>query len=105
MTVITSAANPLVKRIRKLRDRRERWSQRAFVVEGVQPVWRAHEAGADIETLVVAPDLVAGLADLRTALQVPEDFPPEVNAAAGARCAAASGNARAAEVGSSQWEV
>ena len=30
----------------------------------------------------VASDLVAGLADLRTALQVPEDFPPEVNAAA-----------------------
>lgn len=58
--MITSSANPLVKRIRKLCDRRERWSQRAFVVEGVQPVWRAHEAGADIETLVVAPDLVAG---------------------------------------------
>lgn len=58
--IITSSANPLVKRLRKLRDRKERWAERAFVVEGVQPVWRAHDAGADIEMLVIAPDLVAG---------------------------------------------
>lgn len=53
-------ANPLVKRIRKLRDHQERRRQRAFFIEGVQPVWRAHDAGADIETLVVAPDLLVG---------------------------------------------
>lgn len=58
--MITSPANPLVKRIRRLRDRKARQSARVFFVEGVQPVWRAHEARADIETLVVAPDLVAG---------------------------------------------
>lgn len=60
VAVITSAANPLVKRIRKLRDRRARQAERAFYVEGVQPVWRAHDAGADIEVLVVSPELMSG---------------------------------------------
>lgn len=56
--VITSAANPLVKRIRSLADRRARRRAGAFVVEGVQPVWRAVEAGWELETLVVVPDLL-----------------------------------------------
>jgi TrmH family RNA methyltransferase len=56
--VITSAANPLVKRIRSLADRRYRRRAGAFVVEGVQPVRRAIEAGWEIETLVVVPDLL-----------------------------------------------
>lgn len=55
---ITSAANPLVKRLRLLVDRRARRREGAFVVEGLQPVWRAVEAGWEIETLVVAPDLL-----------------------------------------------
>lgn len=58
--MITSAANPLVKRIRRLRDRTERRVEGVFVVDGVQPVWRALDAGADIEMLVVAPELVDG---------------------------------------------
>jgi len=58
--IITSTANPLVKRIRMLRDRKHRRAEGAFFVEGVQPVWRAREAGADIEVLVIAPDLIAG---------------------------------------------
>lgn len=56
--IITSAANPLVKRLRLLADRRHRRREGAFVVEGLQPVWRAVEAGWEIETLVVAPDLL-----------------------------------------------
>jgi TrmH family RNA methyltransferase len=60
--VITSAANPLVKRIRALADRRHRRREEAFVVEGVQPVWRAVEAGWSLETLVVVPELVPGAA-------------------------------------------
>lgn len=56
---ITSAANPLIKRMRLLADRRHRRRDGAFVVQGVQPVWQAVEAGADIETLVVAPGLLA----------------------------------------------
>jgi TrmH family RNA methyltransferase len=53
--IITSASNPLVKRIRALRERKYRRREGAFVVAGVQPVWRAIEAGWPIETLVVVP--------------------------------------------------
>ena len=56
--VISSAANPLVKRVRALGDRKRRQRESAFVVQGIQPVWQAVEAGAEIETLIVAPDLL-----------------------------------------------
>src|SRR5262249_59091332 len=56
--VITSAANPLIKRARLLADRKYRRREGAFVVRSVQPVWQAVEAGADIEVLIVAPELL-----------------------------------------------
>jgi RNA methyltransferase, TrmH family len=56
--MISSAANPLVKRVRALADRKHRRRESAFVVHGIQPVWQAVEAGADIEVLLVAPDLL-----------------------------------------------
>lgn len=56
--VISSAANPLIKRVRMLADRKHRRREGAFVVQGIQPVWQAVEAGADIEALIVAPDLL-----------------------------------------------
>jgi RNA methyltransferase, TrmH family len=59
---ISSAANPLAKRMRLLADRRHRRREGAFVVEGNQPVWRAVEAGWEIETLVVAPELLGDAA-------------------------------------------
>src|SRR5215813_524959 len=68
--VISSAANPLIKRVRMLADRKHRRREGAFVVQGIQPVWQAVEAGADIETLIVAPDLLdrssaaRGIADM-----------------------------------------
>jgi TrmH family RNA methyltransferase len=58
--IITSPANPLVKRIRKLADRKQRRAEGVFVVDGVQPVRRAIDARADIETLVVSPELIEG---------------------------------------------
>jgi RNA methyltransferase, TrmH family len=58
--IITSAANPLVKRVRSLADRKYRRQQGAFVVEGTQPVGRAFEAGWQVEVLIVAPELLAG---------------------------------------------
>lgn len=60
LRLITSATNPLVKRIRALRDRQHRAREGAFVVEGILPVWQAVEAGAAIDTLVIAPDLLRG---------------------------------------------
>jgi TrmH family RNA methyltransferase len=56
--LITSFTNPTVKRARRLADRRHRRREGAFLVEGLQPVWRAVTAGWPIETLVVAPDLL-----------------------------------------------
>jgi RNA methyltransferase, TrmH family len=56
--VITSAANPLVKRVRMLADRKHRRRESAFVVQGIQPVWQAVEAGADVEVIIVAPGLL-----------------------------------------------
>jgi RNA methyltransferase, TrmH family len=56
---ITSAANPLVKRVRLLADRKHRRREGAFVVEGIQPVWRAVEAGWQIETLLVCDELLS----------------------------------------------
>jgi len=56
--LITSSANPVVKRVRLLADRRHRRREGAFVVQGIQPVWQAVEAGAAIETLIVAPGLL-----------------------------------------------
>ncbi len=55
---ISSAANPLVKRLRALGDRRTRRREQAFVVEGVAPVWQAVEAGARVEVLVCCTDLL-----------------------------------------------
>lgn len=58
MELITSAGNPLVKRIRRLQQRRHRRTESATVVHGIQPVRQADEAGIRFETLVVAPDLL-----------------------------------------------
>jgi len=67
--LISSAANPLVKRIRALADRKHRRREGAFLVEGVQPVWQAVEAGADIEVLVVAEGLLGGGAAARMVME------------------------------------
>ncbi len=57
--IITSAANPLVKRLKRLHQRKHRAREGAFLVEGIQQVWRALENDAPVETLVVAPELLA----------------------------------------------
>lgn len=56
--LITSSANPLVKRIRSLADKKARRREGCFVVEGQQPVWRAAESGWQIDTLVISPELI-----------------------------------------------
>lgn len=55
---ISSAGNPLVKRLRRLAQRRHRQAEQVCVVEGIQPIRQAHEAGWGIDTLVVADALV-----------------------------------------------
>lgn len=56
--LISSTSNPLVKRIRALRLKKQRLRERAFFVDGIQPVWQALDHDAPVETLVVADDLL-----------------------------------------------
>ncbi len=55
---ITSVSNPLVKRLRKLRHRKFREADGAFLVEGIAQVRQAIDNDAPIESLLVAPDLL-----------------------------------------------
>ncbi len=55
---ITSSANPQVKAIRALRQRKQREASGQFVIEGIRPVATAIEQGAAVVRLVVAPDLL-----------------------------------------------
>src|SRR5438874_4293940 len=53
--LISSRANPRVKEIRALRDRKERARLGLFLAEGAPVLTEALRANAEIETLVVAP--------------------------------------------------
>lgn len=55
---ITSSANPKIKEIRKLRERKARQESGLFYVEGLRHVMEASQQQAGIETLVVAPELL-----------------------------------------------
>jgi TrmH family RNA methyltransferase len=56
--IITSRANPLIKQIRSLRQKKEREETGLFLIEGIHHVGEAAEAGWELETLVYAPDLL-----------------------------------------------
>jgi TrmH family RNA methyltransferase len=56
--MITSFRNPLVKRIKRLRQKKYRQQEGEFWVEGIRPVLTALEHGAEIAVLVVAPELL-----------------------------------------------
>ena len=57
-TLITSAANPTVKQIRALIQRKERDRRGEFFVEGIRIVAEAVQLGAEVTLGVVAPDLL-----------------------------------------------
>ena len=56
--IISSLSNPLVKRVRQLRQRRSRSESGMFLVEGLHPVGEAAEAGWDLETILYTPDVL-----------------------------------------------
>jgi TrmH family RNA methyltransferase len=58
--MITSSANPTVKQIRKLRERKERQTSGLFYAEGLRIVAEAVQQNAPIETVIVAPELLTG---------------------------------------------
>lgn len=53
--LISSPSNALPKRFRALADKKNRVREQAFVVEGMQPVWRAAESGWAVDVLAVSP--------------------------------------------------
>jgi len=55
---ITSFANPKIKHIRKLAQKKYRKETGAFFVEGLRTVGEALQTGAAIEALVIAPGLL-----------------------------------------------
>jgi TrmH family RNA methyltransferase len=56
--VIASLSNPLVKRIRGLRHRKDRAETGLFIVEGLHHVGEALEAGWDVDAILYAPDVL-----------------------------------------------
>jgi TrmH family RNA methyltransferase len=57
---ITSTANPRVKRLVALRDRRARDDEGVFLLEGYRAVRRALDAGVALRELYVCPELFLG---------------------------------------------
>jgi TrmH family RNA methyltransferase len=56
--LISSTSNATIKRIRALRQRKERERSGLFFIEGIRLVAEAVQVGAALETLVVAPELL-----------------------------------------------
>ena len=56
--MITSSSNPLVKRIRRLRQKKYRQQEGVFYIEGLRVVLAAIEHQASIETIVFSSDLL-----------------------------------------------
>lgn len=69
--LITSPANPFIKRARSLADRRRRRADGAFLAEGGQVVWRAMDSGWPIRTLIYAPELLSNPRALLMVEQAP----------------------------------
>jgi len=57
--IITSLANPTIKALRALKQRKARDEQRRYLIEGIRPVTEAIQCGAPLEMLIVAPDLLS----------------------------------------------
>ncbi len=56
--MISSPSNPLIKSIRKLRERKERESQRKYYVEGLRIIGEAAQSGAEIDHIILCRELL-----------------------------------------------
>ncbi len=59
--MITSFSNPLVKRIKRLRQKKYRLKEGVFFVEGVRAVLTAVESQASIDTLIICDELLTSI--------------------------------------------
>jgi TrmH family RNA methyltransferase len=76
MTIITSLQNPLLKRIKRLRQKKYRQAEGCFYVEGLLPVLTAVEQNAMLEAAVYAPDLLTSAAGLTAVTQLEQQGVP-----------------------------
>jgi TrmH family RNA methyltransferase len=58
MTLISSRNNPKIRLARALRHKKARQESGLFIVEGIRPVGEAIQAGAEIDSIFYAPDLL-----------------------------------------------
>ena len=58
MQVITSKDNEVIKKIRKLKDKKYSEQEKKYVIEGIKLIKEAVEEKANIETIVVCEDCV-----------------------------------------------
>jgi TrmH family RNA methyltransferase len=58
MEIISSRSNTKVRKARALRQRKQRITARAFLVEGIHLVGAAVESGAEVREIFYAPDLL-----------------------------------------------
>lgn len=70
--IIQSPHNPLIKRVRSLGNRKTRYAERAFLLEGVRAFTAAIDAGIEPEVVVVADDAPG------TIFETVETFSPRI---------------------------
>ena len=58
---LSSVHNPRIKRAQKLRDRRRREREQAFLIEGYRELKRASESALPMEELFICPELYLGV--------------------------------------------
>ena len=59
METISSLSNPLVKKVRSLKQKKARTESGTFVVEGIHHVGEVVEAGWDVEVIIHSPELLS----------------------------------------------
>jgi RNA methyltransferase, TrmH family len=59
--MITSASNPFIKQIRKLKDKKERQKTGMFYIEGIRIVGEAVSSNWNVDSLLFSPELLTSL--------------------------------------------
>ena len=72
---ITSPSNPLIKEVRKLRNKKDRDLSQSFYVEGIQAVGKAINSGYEVQYIIYCPDLLNSEYGYRLIENLPKDFP------------------------------
>ena len=80
--MITSTANPLIKSIRKLRQKKYRAAENAFFAEGLRTVFAAIETQAPVQKLIRAPELLSSAIALEKLASLEGEGVPSIDVSA-----------------------